>query len=263
MKRWIGLGSLAIVAYLVFLVAGFPAADAYQWFVPHNRVQAYGLSGTLWHGHADALISGRQRLDDVRWDFRPDALLSAKLGFSARATLPDGHLSTRARISPGGRITLRDLKVGTALGPVVRGLGSRPLPIGFNGRIEAVFRHVILEDRHVEGADGMITLDDVEIQTGQGLPLGSFGIRLTDGKNGIDGRIMDRKGPLKVDGTLAMKKNGAVDVRMNVKTKPSAGDDLKQALNLVGLRQPARGGLIHVTGNLNQPGSFRSTLRQL
>ena len=263
MKRWIGFAALALATYLISLIVALPAADAYQWFLARPQLRAYGVSGTVWNGHADAVISSGQRLDDVSWSFRPGALLSASLGYATDAALPDGHFSGDARISPSGRVTLSDAKLSTALGPVIQSLGSRPLPIKFQGRVEAVLKHLTLKNRHIESADGAIAINNVEIQTGQGLSLGSFGIRVSDGKDGIDGKIMDRGGPLQVTGTVTLKKDGAVDLRINVKTKPSAGDDLKKALGFIGLRQPDRGGLIHITGNLNQAGSFRSSLRQL
>ena len=264
MKRWIGFAALALATYVISLIVALPAANAYQWFLARPQFRAYGVSGTVWNGHADAVIRGGQRLEDVNWSFHPGALFSANLGYATDADLPDGHFSGDARIGPSGRITLSDAKLSTALGPVIQNLGSRPLPIKFQGRVEAILKHLTLKNRHIESADGAIAVNNVEIQTGQGLSLGSFGIRVSNGKQGdIDGKIMDRDGPLQVAGTVTMKKDGAVDLRVNVKTKPSAGDDLKKALGFIGLRQPDRGGLIHITGNLNQPGSFRSSLRQL
>ncbi len=263
MKRWIGFAALALATYLISLIVALPAANAYQWFLARPQLRAYGISGTLWNGHADAVIRGGQRLEDISWSFHPGALLSANLGYATEADLPDGHFSGDARIGPSGRIALSDAKLSTALGPLIQSLGSRPLPIKFQGRVEAILKHLTVKNGHVESADGAIAINDVQIQTGQGLSLGSFGIRVSDGKDGIDGKIMDRDGPLQVAGTVTMKKDGAVDLRVNVKTKPSAGDDLKKALGFIGLRQPDRGGMIQITGNLNQAGSFRSSLRQL
>ncbi len=88
-KSVLRLGALALVVYLIALVADFPAAVAFHLFGPSSpdfRVQ--GVSGTLWNGRAGPARIGAIAIQHLDWSVNPWPLLVGTLEVQFKMTTP-------------------------------------------------------------------------------------------------------------------------------------------------------------------------------
>ncbi len=102
-------------AFVVGLVALFPARVAYHWVSPPGLALA-GIDGTVWRGRAANADIGGIYLRDLEWRFVPGRLLTATLAWHLEAVPSSGFIDVQAGIGFGGDVTLKDLRASVPLG---------------------------------------------------------------------------------------------------------------------------------------------------
>lgn len=138
--RWTIPLVLAVAA--VALIANFPAAVAYRWFVP-NELQLFGVEGTLWEGSAALGSTAGVPFHDVDWELRPLSLVLGRLDADLKAKLSDGFVDGRVKAGLSS-LKAENLRVSTTL---------------------ANFQEWLLYP-----ADGQISLDLTEVTVKDGWP---------------------------------------------------------------------------------------------
>jgi len=247
-SKWLGLGA---GAYLLFLLATFPAGTAYGLLPRSATMQVGGLSGTLWSGQASVGQVAGIALHDIRWELSPWGLLLGQLRGSIEARLEDGFVSTRVRASLT-TLSFSELRAST-------GLTSLSAPLaqvtgGMAGQVGLSLATLELREGAITDAVGDIRIQDLAVpplfsERAQDLiALGSYTVQLlpTDGA-GLSARFEDAGGPLEVTGTLIL--------------------DLERRYRLEGLLQPRDGaapeliqGLQLMSGDPDNSGHHRLTL---
>lgn len=231
---WIALG---LGAYIAFALSMFPAAAAYRWFAP-DSLRMTGIDGTLWSGRAALASAEGLPLRDLRWQLDALPLLIGRVHGRVQTRLADGFAEARMRSSfTGRRVELRDVQVGTslsALAPIV--------PIGdVRGRIAVRLDRLELVDGLPASLVGQANVGELEVPTfipggrGEPIALGDYALRFEDTNGeGILARFNDTRGPLEVDGTLTVDRQGRYVLAARAAARPDAPRELTQALELMG-----------------------------
>ena len=121
--RWLIPG---LLAYLIFLVATFPAAYLLHWLKPDPRsLQLGAISGNVWSGQAGQLVIQGVPLGRVGWHFDWRAPWSGKLGYRLHVQGGTLNVAGRADIGRNRQIVLRTV---TGRLPVVGLDHWMPLP---------------------------------------------------------------------------------------------------------------------------------------
>lgn len=227
---------LGLVAYLGFLVASLPAAQAWRWAGDQVPAQAYGLSGTVWEGQAAVVLQDGRRLDAVQWKLAPAKLLLGRLAANVQARLPDGRLRSEVTVAPGGRLTARQLRLDMPAPALLQWLGLTRLPVQVDGRLDALLRELSLEGQRLLSADGLLSWHGAVIRFGNApLPLGEVALRLEPATGGINGTLSNQGAPIDLGGTLRLTPDGRFVLDMAVQAQGEVGEDTRRAMVLLGI----------------------------
>jgi hypothetical protein len=173
----------------------------------------------------------------VRWQLDALPLLIGRANGRLQARLAEGVADANVSTSLGGRVVLRDVRVGTslaALAPVA--------PIGdVRGQLTVTLDRLELVDGRPSTIVGQARIGALRVPTfipgGRGdlLALGDYALTFEDTKgDGLLARFADTSGPLDVDGTLTVDPAGRYALDARAAARPDAPPELVQALDLMG-----------------------------
>lgn len=259
-RRVILLTLIGVTAFLVALVVHLPAVHAWGWLGGQAPIQVYGIRGTAWDGEADAVIAEGQRLDAVRWQLRPGALLRARLSYDLQGQLRDGRIAGTAHASPSGALRLENVRLDADANTLARQFGSIPVTIG--GRLDAFLENVeVSEDGQLTRIRGLVNWNAGSIDMGETVTLGSYALRLDGGGDSLEGQVLDTDAILRLEGDIHLNPDTG-DMRGDVvmQARDGAADTLVQTLRFAGIPDPAAENRISFSGNINNPLGFRGQL---
>ena len=200
-----------LTAYLIFLLATFPAAYPLAWWqkgIPD--VQLSKISGSVWSGAAQEFILNGQSWGVLQWHVDWRALVTGHMGYRLRLLASDMDLQGRVA---GSRDNLLLQGVHGHL-PIGRLEGLLPLPASsVSGNLDVDLNRVLLVKMRPAQADGIVTFTDAVLSWPQSVILGSYQLKVSDlDKTGIRGIFIDTGGPLIVQGTLNLTPSGRYQV---------------------------------------------------
>src|SRR6185312_1659026 len=129
MRRGAKLATVAVGAFLVVVIARFPARWA-AGALPAGTT-CLKLSGTLWSGTCAGLMQAGAPVGDLTWRLRPLRLLTGSLSADVVLARGSGMASGRVDIGPSGAVTAHGLRVAF---PLDRALVPA-LPPGMQGSV--------------------------------------------------------------------------------------------------------------------------------
>lgn len=119
MKVWHGVVT-GVAAYVLFVVAGAPAAKVLPWLQPvAPEIELAGVDGTVWHGSAAIVNAAPVQLQQVNWRLRPFSAALGRLEFAVDARLRGGSLQGRVGRSLFGRPYLSQVQGSVAAADVL------------------------------------------------------------------------------------------------------------------------------------------------
>jgi len=202
-------GLFALAAFVLSLVIQLPAEQVCPRLakIYPLPVKLYQLSGSVWHGRAGLVLIKGRRLQEVRWQFHPLALLLGRLESSIEAHRGDsGVLRAVVGRALSGELYLHRLSLRIPLAEADALVNSSPL--GLSGRLQIDLQHLEITNRHLVAAKGLIRVDDVGLGAPMNSRIGSFSLHLSDSTEGIKGVLGDQGGPLQLKGLLQLKRDG-------------------------------------------------------
>ncbi len=216
--------SLALLVFLGTLLARFPAKAAARWLP--STVVCEQPQGTVWRGSCTHLQTPSLTLADVTWTLHPAALLHATL--LADVSSADPRLSGQGQVEleHGGTVTARALQVRLPL----RG-GLSQIPPGFDGTIEADVASVRLNSGMLDELVG--TVRALQLRSDLFGELGSFELRFPEDGSML-GQLRDLSGPLALQGQVQLTRQNAYTASGTLQSRPSASQQLTQAMQLIG-----------------------------
>jgi hypothetical protein len=233
-KHGIWIGVAGLLAFAAILVARLPAS----WLVPAGPKAALScasIEGTLWSGACSGLVVQRLPLGDLSWELQPLKLLRARLG--ARVALNRGaaHASSDVELGFSGRLTARavqaDVPLDTQLFP--------GLPAQLRGDAHVELAHAEIVRGVITQLAGKIEVHNLEERSGAVTPLGSYLVSFPGGGSEPLGQVHDLGGPLSVQGTLRLTREGGFEVQTLVASRPEATPELASAIRFLGSPDPS------------------------
>lgn len=234
-----------LAAYLVMLVATFPALQAYR-FLPgsaRRTVTLYGLEGTVWGGRAAGVRIGALDLGALRWDVGLPRLALGQVRVSWSATTEDSGAAGRGAVQFGlwGGLRLPSLILNVPASALARQL---PLPVTLEGAVDMRLHDIVLRAGRLRHASGTIAWRNAAVRWSGPIQLGTLIVDLQHGTGPIRGDLHDQGGPIKVSGTVTLAGDGALQLNASVLPRPGAPKPLLQALRAGGA--PDAAGRYHI-----------------
>jgi general secretion pathway protein N len=227
-KRALAIALLAAVAFAGVLLARMPAS----WVLPAHAGQASCalLEGTLWSGACEGLSVAGRTVGDVTWDLHPLRLLAGKL--AAHATLAHGAVSARGdvELGLGQHLTVRNLVGDLPLDPNL----IPAVPPTLSGRAHVEFALAEIQRGVVTRLQGRIEAHDLTDRSGNATPLGSYIVTFPGGTAEPVGQLHDLDGPLALEGTLRLTRQGGFELEGLVAPRAGAPPELIDSIRFFG-----------------------------
>ncbi len=231
---------LGLPLYLLFLIALFPATQAWRYAaeplakaMPELKVSE--LDGSIWSGRAGMVVFRQALLGEVSWQLSPLPLVLGEARLKALLQSDDGYLQSHASLPlEGGGISLADTKGQL---PVPELLRFTPyLPVVLEGQFAFNLSQLELTSQGlINRAEGTVVWHQAAMSAPQALPLGDLQLTLhTEEEGKVTGEITDRSGPLKVEGTLQLSPDRNYRFNGTVAPATDAPASVKQALGWLG-----------------------------
>lgn len=230
-KRFL-YGALALVSYLIFVVALTPADRLYGLVKDKLPLALYQLDGSVWQGRAAVATAGNppQRLESLKWELQPAALLLGRAEAAVSFKYDSRNVAAVVGRDPGG-LFLRELK-GSLAAKTMETFAPQ-LAFGLSGLFQIDFEEVALDGAQLRSAEGTIRWRDAGIELNN-TSFGNFELVLTTTDGVINGAVRDIDGPLKVNGTLQLQPSGEYLFAGTVALRDQQRNDLRQGLRFVG-----------------------------
>ena len=225
-RRGLRMGTIAVAAFLIILIARFPAPWA-AGLLPRG-VSCEQLDGTLWSGACSGLAAERTTLGDLSWSLHPLALLTGRLDVDASLARPDGTASGRVQLSPSGVLAARDVHANLLLDHAL----LAQLSPGTHAHLEADLASLRWDGKRITQLQGQMALHG--LTDDQSAPLGDFRLVFPASAGDPVGQLTDLGGPLAVQGTVRLTGEPGYVVDGLVAARPGASASMVQQLRYLG-----------------------------
>lgn len=239
--------AVGIAAYLLFVLARFPAEVAVRWFAPDGVIVA-APSGTLWNGGADALLLGRTAWGPLQWQARPLALFIGRVAADVTVRAPGGgSVAARIGIAPTGTVHLADV---AGIVPLSALAGT--IPTGtFDGRIGLDLAEARLDEHWLVDATGTIDLVGLELLTPIAETLGSYELTFAGAQaDRLVGVFREVQAKLGAEGQLVLHRDRRWEIAGLVTATSATSNELSRALAMLGQRDAQGRYLLAMSGEL-------------
>jgi hypothetical protein len=217
------MGGAAVAAFLLFLIARFPA----QWAsgaLPRG-IDCGDLGGTIWSGTCGRLVVNGAALGDLGWTFHPLRLLTGRLSLDLSLSRPPGLARGRIERSITGTVTADNVHADLTLDRTMLGA----LPPGMRGTVQADLASMRLRGKRIESIRGQI--DVRGLTDGKGSLIGDYRLSFPGGPGEEPlGRLSDLGGPLEVQGTVRLTREPGYLVEGTVAPRAGATPDMLNGL---------------------------------
>ena len=205
---------LGVSSFLVTAIWKTPASFVYQ-YVSHKNIQLQGLSGTIWNGKADELVSKNLTLNNVAWRFNPLKSL-ASLSLKTNIAIQDPELTANGLVGINMSQTISlDNTQFEATGAFI----SKMQKIAkLSGDIKGNITHLTL-------AKGELPELEATYQWKQGVliapiriqPAGDYMVSISPSDDGLKAKINSHDAPLVLNGTAKINNKWQYSTDINIK----------------------------------------------
>jgi len=233
----------AVVSYLVFLIATFPASLATSFITSNpqlkNQVKITAVSGTIWSGSAANVQISGVNLGALKWQVSALPLLigeiSSYVNFKNLSS-SSSNISGSGTIAMtfGGSLMLDDFSAAfpvDALTPFMYGMPAR-----FSGDVQLRVDEMILEPGTRMNLKSKISVANAGLVSPQKIDYGNISIQATPNDSGTQLVLNDQGGPLILDGNVKLKGNGVYNINLSMGARETASKDLENGLRFLGRR---------------------------
>lgn len=236
-----------IAAYVIFLLARFPADLAVRWFAPDDVLVATP-SGTLWNGRAEAVQFAATSTGPVEWRVRPLALFIGRVTADVTARLAGGgSVAGRVGVTPTGTVYLKDI---AGVVPLSALAGAVPTST-FDGRIGLDLAEARIDDNWLVDATGTIDLVDLQLVAPFAETLGSYELAFAGaGADQLVGAFREVQARLGAEGQLVLHHDRRWEIEGLVSATAATSNELSRALALLGPRDAQGRYLLAMSGEL-------------
>ncbi len=233
-----GIRRLVIVAagvLVVSLVLHLPANVAIGWAGLDEHIAMNGVSGTVWTGGAGAASVDRMHLGQLRWRFRPFALVLGRIDYQVEISGPTLRFSGALGPTAGGGVRVSGANAIVrlaALGEVIPAVENYSLDGTLDLNIDRL-RLAPMEAARIEAnpsglwprsAAGSVRIASLQIpRLGSG-SLGDYQVEVRD-ESGSDDLLIDFRdlgGPLELSGNLRLHPDSTFEQECQAQARAGA-----------------------------------------
>ena len=214
-----GLFTAAVITLVVGLVALFPARVAYHWLSP-SQFSVSGITGTVWHGSADAADTNGVLLRNLTWSFQPLRLFTGSLGYKINGAPADGFIEGDIFVSIGRSVTVSGDNIRASL-PLRMFEKALNVP-GLRGNSSLQFERMRLRDGMPVELDGTLDIANLVVPVVNGGSIGGYRIEFFTAADGISASLEDTDGVLDIAGSLQLKGDRSYQLLAQVAAKATA-----------------------------------------
>lgn len=254
--RFLGLCLLGIFAFIVSLVALFPAAPVVDRIRPQlGTIALEGVNGKLYKGVIDTVRSTDDLLplefQNVGWALAPKTLLKGGAGATFSFDGYGGSGKGMATRGWSGSIDITDFEFNAQAKALETLL---PVPIAsFSGELIGDIERVSLVNNLLATAQGKLSWNNAALQTPIPTSLGTVEVDITP--EGDQDHVVTLKaagGDVAMDGSITLSLNGDFTANVLFTPAPSASQAVRNGLRQMG-KSDAEGRVrFQRTGNLNR-----------
>jgi len=236
-KRNRRLALVGVLALAGFALATLPASLAGRLF-QRAGLTVTSYSGTIWSGVAGGVAWQGASLGEIRWRFRPLALLRARASADISMSRIDGSVSTEAAAALDGSLELSNVHLDLPIeffAEIPTGMAR-----GWHGRVSGAFTQLRLVSGWPVAAAGTLHLANVVMPQLGPDRIGSFEVVIPDPRatsqesNDIRARVTDTSGTIAVDAALTLSAGRSFLLEGTVAARDGAPPGLVRSLEYLG-----------------------------
>jgi general secretion pathway protein N len=240
MSNGVKLALLGVTAFIIFLITTLPASLLTRFITDTGNVQLERVQGTIWRGNIQQVRVQGTAFGSLGWQVHPWHLFLGKLKLSlvvgqpATATqTPQGTALVSVNVFRTISIHTADL---TAAADWV--FTQAAIPIAADGRILLHIESAVFVPEQLPLLSAQLDWLDAQITYPQVHELGGYRFNLQHypeiAPEHLAGTVQDMDGVFNIDGTVKIQRNGDYQLAVSVSTEPTAPQDLKRVLPLLG-----------------------------
>jgi type II secretion system (T2SS) protein N len=226
------IGALALMAFVLILLARFPAAWALGKLPAGLTCDA--VDGTLWNGTCSGLmLRRRQLIGDLTWQVHPLRLLIGHLAAHVEVTQAGDYVNADVEVTPLGRhFWASAVHANVHLNPAL----MPQLPNGLRGVVRADLASVELDHGHLVDLQGHIEAHDLAQGGATTTELGNYALTFppTTARSVPVGELHDLGGPLDLNGKLRVTPDPGFLLDGTVAARSTASANLVRQLQMLG-----------------------------
>jgi hypothetical protein len=231
MRRILLISALALLAFVLIVLARFPAAWV-AGFLPAGY-SCEALDGTLWNGTCSALtLRHQQLLGDLTWQVHPARLFLGRLAAHVELTQAADYANGDLEVSASGHVDAQNVHASVHLSPAL----VPQLPGSLRGVVRADLARVQVKSGRLADLRGSIEAHDLA-QTGDTrTELGNYALTFNGAAGGaaLVGELHDLGGPLDLKGSVRVTADPGFILDGTVAARPSASANLVRQLQMLG-----------------------------
>jgi general secretion pathway protein N len=202
--RYVAIG---VVAWLVFLLATFPAERALALAPALPGVAIGNVQGPLWRGQAGHVVAKGIQIDPLRWKFRLLPLFTGRFEFDLQGRLGDKPAHALAGTSFAGEPYLRDVQLSMPASDLLYRLGINQVSVG--GELVLDLDDVRFTPTGIPMFSGESHWMPAEVEAPLALSLGKVILTTQHDGSVTQGNLVARDGVLQVQADVALEASGA------------------------------------------------------
>jgi general secretion pathway protein N len=250
------LALLGVTAFIVFLITTLPASLLTHFIANTDSVHLERIQGTIWRGSVQQVHVQGTALGSVTWQVHPWSLFLGKLKLSLSVGQPATDIQTPQGTALVSINVFRTIAVHTAdLTATADWVFTQAaIPIAADGRFLLHIESAVFTQEQLPLLSAQLDWLDAQITYPQVHELGGYRFKLQHhpevAPEHLAGTVQDMDGAFNIDGTVKIQQNGDYQLAISVSTEPTAPQDLKRVLPLLGDMQGDGSIWIERQGNL-------------
>jgi general secretion pathway protein N len=233
MNKTINWILFVVAAFIASLLYTIPAHIATPYFP--DAIQATGVSGTVWKGHAARLKIEDFNLGEVTWHIKPVHLLTGRLKseFEFKRSDLKGEGDVVVKMNSLGVENAYFSGDSKFLEPYIS-----PYGISVSGEFGLTIDSFYANAQGPELARGLLQWREAQFNSPANLALGDVTLDLDQQGTAAIATITNTGNALRVDGKADLKQNWEYGAQIRLAPTPSTPPDIRQGLALFGRPDP-------------------------
>jgi len=231
MRRVWQAAAFLFAVFFFSLIYKLPAKFVYQQFAKDSPVQLVGVSGSIWSGHAEQIVTQQLSLERLDWKLSPLSLLLGEVDIDW--TLDDSAaLLSGEIILSSSQQSLKNTRGHIDLLAMAQRLPQQEILLG--GIVQLDIAKLDLEQNKITNAVGKINWNHAELLSPENIVLGGFKTELSANAGELIMQLSDTGGAASLSGNASLSAHGKFKFSMQIGVRDTSATGLLGAFNQLG-----------------------------